>query len=148
MMVHYKTKAEIERIRESCLLVGKTLAEVATLIRPGITTLYLDKIAEEYIRDNDAVPSFKGYRDFPFSSCISVNDAVVHGFPSKDELKEGDLISVDIGVYKNSFHGDSAYTFALGEIAGDVKLLMQVTKESLYRGIEKATAGNRVGDIS
>lgn len=147
-MIHYKTKAEIELIRESSLLVSKTLAEVAKLIKPGISTLELDQVAEEYIRDNGATPSFKGYKDFPFACCISVNDAVVHGFPTKNPLKEGDIISVDVGAYKNGFHGDSAYTFAVGKIADDVKQLMRVTKASLLKGIEKATNGNRVGDIA
>ncbi len=147
-MIHYKSKAEIELMRESSLLVSKTLAEVAKIIRPGISTLELDKIAEQFIRDHGATPSFKGYQDFPFACCISVNDAVVHGFPTKDILKEGDIVSVDIGVYKNNFHGDSAYTFALNEITPEVKLLLSVTKSSLLKGIEKAMHGNRVGDIS
>ncbi|MEO6229678.1 MAG: type I methionyl aminopeptidase [Ferruginibacter sp.] len=147
-MIHYKTKAEIELMRESCLLVSKTLAEVAKLVRPGISTLELDKIADEFIMDNGAKPSFKGYQDFPFACCISVNDAVVHGFPTKDYLKEGDIVTVDVGAFKNGFHGDSAYTFAVGEIAPEVRQLMNVTKESLLKGIEKATHGNRVGDIA
>jgi methionyl aminopeptidase len=147
-MILYKTKAEIELIRESSLLVSKTLAEVATIIRPGISTLYLDQFAEKFIRANGAIPSFKGYRSFPFTCCISVNDAVVHGFPTKNELKNGDVVSVDVGVFKNGFHGDSAYTFAVGEIGDDVKQLLAVTKESLYKGIEKAIVGNRVGDIA
>jgi methionyl aminopeptidase len=147
-MIHYKTKAEIELMRESSLLVSKTLAEVAKIIRPGISTLELDKLAEQFIRDHGATPSFKGYQDFPFACCISVNDAVVHGFPTKDLLKEGDIVSVDVGVYKNSFHGDSAYTFALGEIPLESMQLLRVTKSALLKGIEKATHGNRVGDIS
>jgi methionyl aminopeptidase len=147
-MIHYKTKAEIELMRESSLLVSKTLAAVAAHIKAGISTLQLDTIAEQFIRDHGAVPSFKGYRSFPFATCISVNDAVVHGFPTKKELKEGDVVSVDVGVFKNGFHGDSAYTFALGTVSGEIKQLMQVTKQSLYKGIEKAVAGNRVGDIS
>ncbi|MEI9934759.1 MAG: type I methionyl aminopeptidase [Ferruginibacter sp.] len=147
-MIHYKTKAEIELMRESSLLVSKTLEEVAKIIRPGITTLYLDAFAEKFIKDNGAVPSFKGYRDFPFSVCASVNDAVVHGFPSNKELKEGDIVSIDVGVYKNGFHGDSAYTFAVGKITAEAKQLLTVTKQSLYKGIEKAIAGNRIGDIA
>jgi methionyl aminopeptidase len=147
-MILYKTKAEIELMRESSLLVSKTLAEVATIIRPGISTLSLDQFAEKFIKANGAIPSFKGYRSFPFTCCISVNDAVVHGFPTKDELKNGDIVSVDVGVFKNGFHGDSAYTFAVGEIGDDVKQLLAVTKESLYKGIEKAIVGNRVGDIA
>lgn len=147
-MIHYKSKAEIELMRESSLLVSDTLALVAASIKPGVTTLQLDKIAEEFIKDNKASASFKGYHGFPFTCCISVNDAVVHGFPTKDELKNGDVISVDVGVFKNGFHGDSAYTFGVGEIGEEIKKLMRVTKESLYKGIEKATHGNRVGDIA
>lgn len=147
-MIHYKTKEEIELIRISSLLVSKTLAEVAKIIRPGISTFELDEFAEKFIRDNGAVPSFKGYQDFPFTCCISVNDAVVHGFPVKEPLKDGDIVSVDVGVFKNGFHGDSAYTFAIGEIAPEVKQLLSVTKQSLYKGIEKAIHGNRVGDIA
>jgi methionyl aminopeptidase len=149
-MIYYKTKEEVELMRESNLMVGKTLALIASLIKPGITTLELDTKAEEFIRSNNAAPSFKGYGDpaFPFTCCISVNDAVVHGFPTKKELKDGDIVSVDVGVYKNGFHGDSAYTFAIGEIGEDVKKLLRVTKESLYKGIEKAIHGNRIGDIA
>jgi methionyl aminopeptidase len=148
-MIHYKTKAEIEIMRESALLVGKTLARVAAAIKPGISTAELNNIAEKFIRDHGAIPSFKGYGKpaFPFACCMSVNDAVVHGFPTDLPLKEGDIISVDVGVFKNGFHGDSAYTFAIGEIAPELKKLMKVTKESLYKGIEKAIHGNRVGDI-
>lgn len=135
-------------MRESSLLVSKTLALVATLIKPGITTLHIDSVAEAFIKDNKATASFKGYNGFPFACCISVNDAVVHGFPSTNELKDGDLISVDIGVFKNGFHGDSAYTFAVGEVSLEIKNLMRVTKDSLYKGIEKAVHGNRVGDIA
>lgn len=147
-MIHYKTKAEIELMRESSLLVSKALALVAAAIKPGVTTLQLDSLAEQFINDNKAKPSFKGYNGFPYACCISVNDAVVHGFPTKKELKEGDVVSVDVGVFKNGFHGDSAYTFAVGEIPAEVKQLLQVTKASLYKGIEKAIKGNRVGDIA
>jgi methionyl aminopeptidase len=147
-MIHYKSKAEIELIRESSLLVSKTLAEVAKIIKPGISTFELDQFAEKYILDNGATASFKGYQDFPFACCISVNDAVVHGFPTKDALKDGDIVSVDAGAFKNGFHGDSAYTFAVGEISDELKQLLRVTKESLYKGIEKAIHGNRVGDIA
>jgi methionyl aminopeptidase len=147
-MIHYKTRDEVELMRESSLLVGKAHALVAAAIKPGITTLYLDNIAETFIKDNKASASFKGYNGFPFACCISVNDAVVHGFPSKYELKDGDVISVDIGVFKNGFHGDSAYTFAVGDVSAEIKKLMRVTKDSLYLGIEKATHGNRVGDIA
>jgi methionyl aminopeptidase len=147
-MIYYKTHAEIELIRESCSVVGLALAEAAKFLRPGITTKELDQVIEQFILDNKALPSFKNYRGYPFASCISVNEAVVHGFPSKTPLKEGNIISVDIGAYKNGFHGDSAYTFALGDPGEKVLQLMRVTKESLYKGIEKAVAGNRVGDIS
>ena len=134
-MIHYKSKAEIELMRESSLLVSETLALVAAAIKPGVTTLQLDKIADEFIKDNKATASFKGYNGFPFACCISVNDAVVHGFPTNKELQSGDIVSVDIGVFKNGFHGDSAYTFGVGEIAGELKQLMRVTKDSLYKGI-------------
>jgi methionyl aminopeptidase len=147
-MIHYKSKVEIEVMRESNLLVSKTLAEVAKIIRAGISTIEVDRIAEEFIMDNKATPSFKGYQDFPFACCISVNDAVVHGFPTKELLKDGDIVSVDIGVFKNGFHGDSAYTFALGTATQDIQQLLKITKASLYRGIEKAIHGNRVGDIA
>jgi methionyl aminopeptidase len=147
-MIHYKTAAEVAFIRESALLVGGAIAEVAKAIRPGMTTAQLDKIAEQFILDNKALPSFKGYRGFPFATCMSVNDAVVHGFPNDVPLKEGDLVSVDVGVYKNGFHGDSAYTFALGDPGGEIAQLMAATKQSLYKGIDKAHTANRIGDIS
>ena len=147
-MIHYKTKAEIELMRESALLVSEAIAVVAAVIKPGVTTMQLDRIAEEFIKDNKATASFKGYNGFPFACCISVNDAVVHGFPTNIELVSGDIVSVDVGVFKNGFHGDSAYTFGIGEISDEVKKLLRVTKESLYIGIEKAIIGNRVGDIA
>lgn len=147
-MINYKTVEEVEVMRQSCLLVGEAHAAIVKLIKPGVTTLQLDAVVEEFIRSNGATPSFKNYHGYPFATCISVNDAVVHGFPNKNELKEGDLISVDIGVFKNGFHGDSAYTYAIGNVSDEIKQLMRVTKESLYKGIEKAVAGNRVGDIS
>jgi methionyl aminopeptidase len=147
-MIHYKNADEIELMRQSALLVSKALSEIARLIRPGITTLSLDKTIGEFIRDNKAIPSFLNYRGYPFNSCISVNDVVVHGFPDNNELKEGDIISVDIGIYKNGFHGDHAYTFAVGDPGEEVMQLLRVTKESLYKGIEKAVAGNRMGDVS
>jgi methionyl aminopeptidase len=146
-MIHLKKDHEIELMRESATLVGKAIAEVAARLKPGVTTAHLDKIADEFIRDHQATPSFKNFKGYPFATCMSVNDAVVHGFPGSDELKEGDIVSVDIGVYKNSFHGDSAYTFALNGTTEDVLQLMKVTKESLALAIRKATAGNRVGDI-
>ncbi|MDL2297283.1 type I methionyl aminopeptidase [Bacteroidales bacterium OttesenSCG-928-B11] len=145
--IKLKSEADIELIKESSLLVGKTLAEVAKAIMPGVPLLYLDKIAEEFIRDHKAVPSFKGYGGFPASLCLSVNDVVVHGIPNNTLLKDGDIISVDCGVYKNGFHGDYAYTFAVGEISEENKLLIKRTKESLYLGIEAAQAGKTTGDI-
>jgi methionyl aminopeptidase len=147
-MIYYKTTAEIELMRQSAQLVSKALTQITALLKPGITTLSLDKVIGEFIRDNQAIPSFLHYRGYPFNSCISVNDVVVHGFPGKNELKEGDIISVDIGVIKNDFHGDHAYTFAIGDPGPAIRQLMRATKESLYLGIEKAIAGNRVGDIS
>jgi methionyl aminopeptidase len=147
-MIYYKTTAEVELMRESALLVSKTISEVAMVLKPGMTTLQVDALAEQFILDNKAIPSFKNYKGYPFTCCISVNDAVVHGFPNDVPLKNGDIVSVDVGVFKNGFHGDSAYTFAIGSITDDVKQLLRVTKESLYLGIEKAVAGNRVGDIS
>jgi methionyl aminopeptidase len=147
-MIHYKNAEEIELMRHSALLVSKALSEVAKLLRPGITTISLDKFIGEFIRDHQAVPSFLNYHGYPFNSCISVNDVVVHGFPDNNELKEGDIVSVDIGVYKNGFHGDHAYTFAIGDPGPEVMQLLRVTKEALYKGIEKAVAGNRIGDIS
>ena len=130
------------------MLVNDTIALIASLIKPGISTLELNDIADQFIRDHGAIPSFKNYHGFPFACCMSVNDAIVHGFPTKDVLKEGDIVSVDCGAFKNGFHGDSAYTFALGNINEEVKELLRVTKESLYKGIEKAIVGNRVGDIA
>lgn len=149
-MIHTKTNEEIELMRQSALLVSKALTLVASTIRPGTTTLELDTLAETFIRDHGATPSFKGYGNpaYPFATCISVNDAVVHGFPNKIPLQEGDIVSVDIGAFMNGFHGDSAYTFAIGDISSEIQQLLVVTKESLYRGIAKAVHGNRVGDIS
>jgi methionyl aminopeptidase len=148
-MIIYKSDEQIELIRESSLLVGKTLAEVAKLIRPGINPIELDKVAETFIRDHQAIPAFKGYGgSFPNSLCLSVNDVVVHGIPAKEVLKDGDVISVDCGVLKNGYYGDSAYTFEVGEVAEEVKQLLRVTKESLYKAIEKAVVGNRMGDLS
>jgi len=147
-MIYYKTQAEIELMRQSALLVSKTLTEVAKMLKPGMTTISIDKFIGEFIRDNGGIPSFLNYRGYPYNSCISVNDVVVHGFPTKSELKEGDIVSIDTGVIKNGYHGDHAYTFALGNISDEVIQLIRVTKESLYKGIEKAVAGNRVGDIS
>lgn len=143
-----KTSEEIEWMRHSNLLVGNTIAHLAAMLRPGITTLELDVVAGQLIRDHGGVPSFLNYNGYPFNTCISVNDAVVHGFPGKSELKEGDVVSIDCGVFKNGFHGDSAYTFVLGAHAAGVMDLLRATKESLYKGIEKAIANNRIGDIA
>ena len=154
-VITLKTEKEIELIKESSLLVGKTLGEVNKHIRPGVNTLELDKIAEEFIRDHGAIPAFKDYNPsfgsspFPYSLCISVNEEVVHGMPSsKRNLKEGDIVSIDCGVYMNGYYGDSAYTFAVGEISSKKRRLMDVTKQSLYKGIEKAIDGNHLGDVS
>jgi len=135
-------------LRESNLLVSKTLTEIASMMKPGINTLAIDKRAEEFIRDHGAEPGFKGYNGYPNTLCISVNDQVVHGIPSDYELKEGDIVSVDCGTKKNGFYGDSAYTFMIGEVNADIRKLLKVTRECLYLGIEKAVTGNRVGDIS
>lgn len=147
-MIYLKTDEEIELMRVSNLLVAQALAEVAKNIKSGITTLQLDQIAETFIRDNGAVPSFLGYNGFPNSLCISVNDQVVHGIPSNYELKEGDIVSVDCGVEKDGFHGDSCYTFCVGEVSEDAKKLLRTTKEALYEGIKTAVEGKRIGDIS
>ncbi len=146
-MIDYKTEEEVEIQRESSLLVGKTLAEVAKLIQPGVTTLELDKVAEEFIRDHHAIPGFKGYNGFPNSLCTSVNEQVVHGIPNNKPLKNGDIVSVDCGVLKNGFYGDSAYTFAVGEVSAEIQQLLDVTKQSLLLGMEQAIVGNRIGDI-
>lgn len=143
----YKTSEEIELIRISSLLVSKTHAEVAKVLKEGVTTNYLNKIAEEFIRDNNAIPGFLNYNGFPYTLCISLNDQVVHGFPSKYELREGDIVSIDCGVVKNGYFGDSAYTFAIGEVSEESKKLLEVTKECLQLGIDKAVVGNRIGDI-
>jgi methionyl aminopeptidase len=152
-MVFLKTEDEIELLRQSNLLVGRTLAEVAKLIKPGVTTKKLDEVADEFIRDNGAIPTFKGFPNqssipFPCALCTSVNEEVVHGIPSdKVILKEGDILSVDCGTLMNGFCGDSAYTFCVGEVDGVVRELLRVTKESLYIGIQNAVRGKRIGDI-
>lgn len=147
-MIHYKTAEEIELLRVSNLLVSKALAEVAKKIAPGVTTLELDKVAEEFIRDNHAIPGFLGYKGYPRTLCTSVNQQVVHGIPSGYVLKEGDIVSVDCGVLFQGYYGDSAYTFAVGEIPERVRLLLKTTREALYKGIENALEGKRIGDIS
>lgn len=146
-MLVYKTEEEIEIIRRNNLLVSKTLAEVAKLIKPGVTTLELDKRAEEFIRDNGAVPGFMGYGGYPNSLCTSVNDQVVHGIPSDYVLKDGDIVSVDCGTYMDGYYGDTAYTFPVGEVSDEVMNLLRVTKESLFKGIENAIVGKRIGDV-
>ena len=146
-MVKPKTEEEIELLRENAVLVSKTLAEVGKRVAPGVTTKELNKVAEDFIRDNGAIPSFLGYDGFPAALCMSVNDVVVHGFPSDYVLKEGDVVSVDCGTLYKGYNGDSAYTFPVGEVDAGTRKLLDVTKASLYKGIEAAVAGNRTGDI-
>lgn len=146
-MIIIKTTGEIEKLRNSNQLVSKTLAEVAKYIQPGVTTEKLDRIAEEYIRDNQAVPGFLGYNGYPKTLCTSVNSQVVHGIPSEVILREGDIVSVDCGVILDGFYGDTAYSFEVGEVSREVKQLLKITRESLFLGVEKAVEGNRVGDI-
>ncbi len=146
-MIIAKTKEEIALMRESALIVSKTLGMLAKEVKPGVTTLYLDGLAEEFIRDHDAIPGFLGLYDFPNTLCMSPNEQVVHGFPTNEPLKEGDIISIDCGAIKNGFYGDHAYTFEVGEVAPETKKLLQVTKESLYIGIREFRVGNRVGDV-
>ena len=146
-MIVVKTKEEIELMRESALIVSKTLGMLAKEVKPGVSTLQLDKMAEEFIRDEGAIPGFLGLYDFPNTLCMSPNEQVVHGIPNKDPLVEGDIISIDCGALKNGFYGDHAYTFAVGEIDSETEKLLQVTKESLYVGIREFKLGNRVGDV-
>jgi len=147
-MIIYKTEAEIALMKQSATLVSKTLAEIANVLRAGMTTLQIDKLCAEFVRDHKAIPSFLNYRGYPYNICASVNDVVVHGFPNNEPLKEGDIVSIDMGVILNGWHGDHAYTFVIGEVTDATLQLVGVTKESLYKGVEKATVGNRVGDIS
>lgn len=146
-MALVKSELEIEKIRNSSLLVGKTIAEVAKWLKPGITTQKLDQIAETFILDNKALPAFKGYNGFPATLCISVNQVVVHGIPGNLEIKDGDLVSIDCGTIIDGYYGDSAYSFGVGEISADILQLLKVTRESLYKGISVAVSGKRVGDI-
>lgn len=151
-MIFLKTEEEIALLREANILVGKTLGEVAKLVKPGVTTGELTRVAEEFIRDNGAIPTFKGYPNqdgepFPAALCTSVNEMVVHGIPNDEPLKEGDIVSVDCGTFLNGYCGDSAYTFCVGEVAPEVRKLLKTTKEALYKGIENAVAGKRLGDI-
>ncbi|MEO8794506.1 MAG: type I methionyl aminopeptidase [Daejeonella sp.] len=145
--IYFKSAEEIELIRESSQLVSKTLGEVAKIIKPGIQTIELNKLAETFIRDNGGVPAFLNYSGFPYSLCISLNDQVVHGFPGTYKLKEGDIVSVDCGVILNKYYGDSAYTFAVGEIDAETRKLMDVTQECLNLAVDKAVVGMRIGDI-
>ena len=145
--ISYKSVEEIELIRNSALLVSKTLGEIAKVIRPGVKTIQLNKVADTFIRDNGGVPTFLNYHGFPYSLCISLNDQVVHGFPGNRELVDGDIVSVDCGVTLNKYIGDSAYTFAVGEVDEQTKKLMRVTMECLDLGVERAVAGLRIGDI-
>lgn len=146
-MIYLKTEEEIELVREANMVVARTLGEVAKHIAPGVTTLKLNQVAEDCIRSQGAVPGFLGYGGFPYTLCVSVNENVVHGFPSNYALREGDIVSVDCGAIKDGYNGDSTYTFPVGEVSEDVMRLLKTTKESLYIGIEKAVEGNRIGDI-
>lgn len=146
-MVRPKTEEEIGLLRENAIIVSKTLAEVGKWVAPGVTTAKLNEVAEAFIRDNGAIPSFLGFEGFPAATCMSVNDVVVHGFPSDYVLKEGDIVSVDIGTLYKGYNGDSAYTFPVGEVNAETRKLLDVTKASLYKGIEAAVAGARTGDI-
>lgn len=147
-MLYLKTDEEVALLRESNMLVSRTLAEIAGLIKPGVTTLYLDSVAETYIRDKGGIPAFKGYGGFPNTLCTSVNDEVVHGIPSDYILKEGDIISVDCGVILNGWYGDSAFTFPVGNIDDETLRLLRYTRESLEEGVKEAVAGKRIGDVS
>ncbi len=147
-MIVYKTIEEIELIRESSLLVAKTHAELARIIRPGISGIMLDQLAETFIRDHGGIPAFKGFQGFPYSLCISPNEVVVHGFPDSRPLKEGDIVSIDCGVLMNGFYGDSAYTYAIGEIRDDVRRLLKTTYRCLSLAIEQTVVGNTLGDVS
>ena len=146
-MIYLKTEDEIDLIKESAQVLGKTHAEVAVWVKPGVATKRLDSIAEEYIKDFGGIPSFKGFNNFPASLCISVNEVVVHGFPSGYILKDGDIISIDCGVKLNGYHSDSAYTYPVGEVSKEVMDLLSATKRSLYKGIDQAVDGLRMGDI-
>ena len=147
-MIHYKTSEEIELIKESAQILGKAHAEIARMIKPGAKTSDMDKVAEEFIRDHGGVPSFLNYNGFPYTLCVSPNEQVVHGFPSDSELRDGDILSIDCGVFYKGFHSDSAYTYPVGDVEEDNMQLLKVTKESLYKGIDEAVVGKRIGDIS
>jgi methionyl aminopeptidase len=147
-MIILKSQEEIEQIAQSCRIVAMTLEAVKAIIRPGMTTEELDQYADDFIRKHDAIPAFKGYRGYPASICASINHEVIHGIPSRRELKEGDILSIDLGVYKDGFYGDAAYTFPIGKISPDAEKLLRVTEEALYLGIEHARSDERVSDIS
>lgn len=146
-MFQLKTDEEVELLRQSNLLVSATLAAIASLMKPGVSTLEIDRIAEEFIHDHGGVPGFKGYQGYPATLCVSVNDEVVHGIPSRRVLNDGDIVSVDCGVFMNGFHGDSAFTFTVGLVKPEVLKLVRVTKECLKLGIAQAITGKRIGDI-
>jgi len=147
-MIIFKTDEEVELMHISAMLVSDTITEIAKVLKPGITTLSLDELAAEYIRDHDAVPSFLNYEGYPFHICTSINDVIAHGRPGKRILREGDIISIDTGVIKNEFHGNHAYTFIIGEISPEILKLVRITKESLYAGIKEAITGQYIGEIS
>lgn len=147
-VIQFKTEEEIDLMRAAGQLLARAHGEVAKLVREGATTQQLDRCAEEFIRDNGATPSFKGYNNFPYSLCLSPNSVVVHGFATDEPLRNGDILSVDCGVFLNGYHADSAYTYPIGEVSSEVKQLLKETEASLYKGIEQAVSGNRVGDIS
>ena len=147
-MMYTKTEEQVQLMKEAAMLVSKTLTQVATILKPGMTTLDIDKLCMEFAKDHKGTLSFYNYHGYPHNICASVNDVVVHGFPNKTPLKEGDIVSIDFGVILNGWHGDHAYSFIIGEVAPEILDLVKVTKESLYKGIEKATVNNRIGDIS
>ncbi len=147
-MIHCKTEEEIALIKESADILSRVHGEIARLVKPGVKTLELDKLAEDFIRDHGGVPSFLNYNGFPYTLCVSPNEQVVHGFPTDREIGEGEILSIDCGVFYKGFHSDAAYTYPVGEVSEEKRQLLQVTKESLYKGIEQAVVGNRIGDIS
>ena len=147
-LIYYKTDAEIALIKQAALLVSQTLTEVAKVLKAGMTTMQIDSLCATFIKDHKAIPSFYKYGGYPHNICASVNDVVVHGFPNNVALEEGDIVSIDFGVILNGWHGDHAYTFVIGETTDEIKQLVRVTKESLYKGIEKAIINNRIGDVS
>ncbi|HEX6913999.1 MAG TPA: type I methionyl aminopeptidase [Chitinophagaceae bacterium] len=147
-MMIQKTDAEIGEMKQAALLVSRTLTEVAKMLKPGVTTLQIDRLCADFVRDHKAIPSFLNYKGYPYNICASVNDVVVHGFPNNTALKAGDVVTIDMGLILNGWHGDHAYTFIIGDAPAEIKELVNITKESLYKGIEQAVVGNRVGDIA